>query len=115
MFKKHYDRMRPGATPERVLAIARMIRQKPMGQMEVAKLCELRDDVSALSEGIRYTLAAAEELGLIENREGKYHFVAEDQAVASPGMYPPECSPKGTPPFSKQRSGLCPPTRRFCR
>ena len=94
MFKKHYDRMRPGATPERVLAIARMIRQKPMGQMEVAKLCELRDDVSALSEGIRYTLAAAEELGLIENREGKYHFVAEDQAVASPSGFRRYVSPR---------------------
>ena len=84
MFKNHYDSMRPGATPERVLSIARMIQQKPMGQMEVAKYCELNDDVQTASEGIRYTIAAAEELGLIENREGKYQFIAEPAAIASP-------------------------------
>lgn len=84
MFKKHYDRMRPGATPERVLSLARMIQQKPMGQMEVAKCCELKDDVQTASEGIRYTLSAAEELGLIENQEGKYQFIAEPATIASP-------------------------------
>lgn len=84
MFKNHYDRMRPGATPERVLSLARMIQQKPMGQMEVAKRCELNDDVSTVSEGIRYMISAAEELELIENKEGKYQFVAEPTAIASP-------------------------------
>lgn len=84
MFKNHYDRMRPGATPERVLSLARMIQQKPMGQMEVAKRCELNDNVQTASEGIRYMISAAEELGLIENREGKYQFVAEPTAIATP-------------------------------
>ena len=87
MFKKHYDRMRPGATPERVLSIARMIAQQPLSQMEVAKYCELRDDVSAVSEGIRYSLGAAEELELIKNEEGKYRFAADPAVIASPARF----------------------------
>lgn len=87
MFKKHYDRMRPGATPERVLSIVRMIAQQPLSQMEVAKFCELRDDVSVASEGIRYTLGAAEELGLIENQEGRYRFAADPAAITSPTCF----------------------------
>ena len=87
MFKNHYDRMRPGATPERVLSLARMIQQKPMGQMEVAKRCELNDDVQTASEGIRYMISAAEELRLIENQEGKYQFIAEPTAIASPKQF----------------------------
>lgn len=84
MFKNHYDRMRPGATPERILSIVRMIQQEPMGQIEVAKKCELNENVPTVSEGIRYTIAAAEELGLIENHEGKYRFISETSVISSP-------------------------------
>lgn len=84
MFKKHYDRMRPGATPERVLAIARMIADKPLKTIEVAKLCELKDDVSAPSEGVRYSINTAEELGLIKGQGEKYEFIANPEVISSP-------------------------------
>ena len=84
MFKKHYDRMRPGATPERVLAIARMIADKPLKTIEVAKLSELKDDVSAPSEGVRYSINTAEELGLIKSQGEKYEFIANPEVISSP-------------------------------
>lgn len=87
MFKTHYDPMRPGPTPERVLAIARMVAQQPMTAMEIAQHCELQASIPQISEGVRLSIAAAEELGLITKKDGVCTFCADSTAILSPDSF----------------------------
>jgi hypothetical protein len=75
MFKSHYDNMRPGPTPERVLALSRLISEKKLNGDQIAQYCALKKDAQVGQEAVKYSLAVAEELDLIENKEGTYIFI----------------------------------------
>lgn len=87
MFKTHYDTMRPGPTPERVLSIARMLAKQPMTTQEIARRCELRENVSQISEGIRLSVSTAEELGLIQKKDGICVYIAGQEVISSPAAF----------------------------
>ena len=87
MFKAHYDTMRPGPTPERVLSIARMLALQPMTVQEIVQRCELREDVQQASEGIRLSISTAEELELITKKDGVCLCTAGDDVLSTPASF----------------------------
>ncbi len=64
MFKEN-DNMRPGPTPERVLAICRLVGKGSYSFQDLFKLTELDMDSKTEEESIRRSIEAAEELKLI--------------------------------------------------
>ena len=80
MFKEN-DGMRPGPTPERVLAVCRLVDQGhgSYTSQDLFRLCALDDDANTSDEAIRSSIGAAEELGFIEESEGKKYKLKTDQ------------------------------------
>ena len=70
MFKEN-DHMRPGPTPERVLAICRLLEGNIFSQSELIMLSQMRDEVIS-EESLRYSIEAARELGLIKEENNKF-------------------------------------------
>lgn len=66
------DNMRPGPTPERVLAICRLVENKPYSSEEIFRYCALDPSVPSGEEYIRRSIEAAEELGLIKKIDKDY-------------------------------------------
>lgn len=71
MFKEN-DNMRPGPTPERVLAICRLVNQGNYTSQDLFRLSELDPDSKFEEEAIRRSIEAAEELKLIIKNGDKY-------------------------------------------
>ena len=71
MFKEN-DNMRPGPTPERVLAICRLVNQGSYTSQDLFKLSELDPESKFEEEAIRRSIDAAEELNLIVKTGDKY-------------------------------------------
>lgn len=71
MFKEN-DNMRPGPTPERVLAICRLIGQGSYTNQDLYKLCALNEQPEMNDEAIRFSISAAVELGFIEKKGDRY-------------------------------------------
>ena len=65
MFKEN-DNMRPGPTPERVLAVCRLISQGSYTNQDIYKECALNEDADLNDEAIRSSVDSAEELGFIK-------------------------------------------------
>ena len=63
MFKEN-DNMRPGPTPERVLAICRLLENNSYNQGELYKLSQLSDDPTS-EEAVNHSIQVAKELDLI--------------------------------------------------
>ena len=82
MFKEN-DNMRPGPTPERVLAICRLVNQGAYTTQDLYKLCALDDEVEMHDEAIRSSIDAAEELGFIEKSGEKYDLKIDEKALES--------------------------------
>lgn len=83
MFKAN-DNMRPGPTPERVLAICRLVSQGQYTSTDLFVLSELNKDTKADDEAIRRSIEAAEEVNLIhKNKDGKYELLVEKDVLAS--------------------------------
>lgn len=74
MFKEN-DRMRPGPTPERVLAVCRLVDQGrgSYTSQDLFRLCTLDDDANTNYESIRSSIDAAEELGFIGKSDDKQY------------------------------------------
>ena len=68
MFKEN-DNMRPGPTPERVLAVCRLISQGSYTNQDIYKECALNEDADLNDEAIRSSIDSAEELGFINRCE----------------------------------------------
>ena len=81
MFKEN-DNMRPGPTPERVLAICRLLEGKTYDQTELYKLSQLSDDPVS-EEALSRSIQAAKELGLIKEESGKYELIADPASLES--------------------------------
>ncbi len=81
MFKEN-DNMRPGPTPERVLAICRLLEGNTYDQTELYKLSQLSDEAIS-EEAVNHSVQAAKELALIKEENGKYVLAAEPASLES--------------------------------
>lgn len=81
MFKEN-DNMRPGPTPERVLAICRLVNQGNYTRQDLFKLSEL-DSESKYEEAIGHSIEAAEELNLIVKNGNKYLINIPEASLSS--------------------------------
>lgn len=81
MFKEN-DSMRPGPTPERVLAICRLLERNAYGQTELYKLSQLSNEAVS-EESVKHSVQAAKELGLIKEDKGKYVFAMNADSLES--------------------------------
>lgn len=82
MFKEQ-DNMRPGPTPERVLAICRIVAGGEISSFEIFKLSELDENTTSSEESIRRSIDAAEELGLIKKKTDKYLLNIKEEDLVS--------------------------------
>ncbi len=82
MFKEN-DNMRPGPTPERVLAICRLVNQGDYSFQDLFRLSELDPNCKYEDEAIRRSIEAAEELALIEKKGDKYKLSVNSDALAT--------------------------------
>lgn len=92
MFKDYYDNMRPGPTPERVLAICRVVSGGEFTANEIKKICQLKasdpNDNSPTDEAISGSISAATELGFISKKSsGKYYFVKSEDLISNPASF----------------------------
>ncbi len=81
MFKEN-DSMRPGPTPERVLAICRLVEGIPCDQNELYKLSQLGDE-GISEEAVSHSVQVAKELGLIKDKNGKFVLAIDSNALDS--------------------------------
>lgn len=81
MFKEN-DNMRPGPTPERVLAICRLLEGNTYDQTELYKLSQLSDEGTS-EEAVNHSIQAAKELALIKEENGKYVLAANPVSLES--------------------------------
>lgn len=92
MFKEN-DNMRPGPTPERVLAICRLVNQGKYTSQDLFKLSELDPDSKFEEEAIRRTIEAAEELKLIIKNGDKYSINISADSLESATTFRKTISP----------------------
>ena len=89
MFKKN-DKMRPGPTPERVLAVCRLVDQGRGSYtiQDLFRLCALDDDANTNDEAIRSSIDAAEELEFIEkSNDQKYRLKTDQKNIESANAF----------------------------
>lgn len=82
MFKEN-DNMRPGPTPERVLAVCRLISHGSYTNQDIYKECALNEEADLDDEAIRSSIDSAEELGFIEKNKDKYVLVIDEKHLDS--------------------------------
>lgn len=82
MFKEN-DNMRPGPTPERVLAICRLVGRASYSNQDLFRMSELDSESKFEEESIRRSIEAAEELKLITKVGDKYELSISSESVAS--------------------------------
>lgn len=82
MFKEN-DHMRPGPTPERVLAVCRLVSHGHYSTQDIYKECALDDNADLNDEAIRSSIEAAEELGFIKKHDGQYELIIEEKHLES--------------------------------
>ena len=81
MFKEN-DNMRPGPTPERVLAICRLLKGNSYDQSELYKLSQLSDETTS-EESVYHSIEAAKELFLIKEEDKKYALAIDPVSLES--------------------------------
>lgn len=81
MFKEN-DNMRPGPTPERVLAICRLLEGNSYDQSELYKLSQLSDEATS-EESVYHSIEAAKELFLIKEEDKKYALAIDPVSLES--------------------------------
>ena len=86
MFKEN-DNMRPGPTPERVLAVCRLISQGSYTNQDIYKECALNEDADLNDEAIRSSIDSAEELGFIKKSEDRYELVIDEKYLDTAQEY----------------------------
>ena len=84
MFKEHYDHMRPGPTPERVLAICRLLSSNPLTEEEMKDRIYLtKTAATKIGEEFRNSINTAVELGLISLKDNVYSLSVAPNQVAT--------------------------------
>ena len=84
MFKDHYNHMRPGPTPERVLAICRLLSTNPLTEEEMKDRIYLtKTAATKIGEEFRNSINTAVELGLISLKDNVYSLSVAPNQVAS--------------------------------
>lgn len=85
MFKEHYDNMRPGPTPERVLAVSKLAACMNGTKDDVIKASLLYMQSSTASEidTIRKSIDTAKELGILEEKDGKIKSIVDDKILSN--------------------------------
>lgn len=86
MFKEN-DNMRPGPTPERVLAICRLISQGSYTYQDIYKECTLSEEVEMNDEAIRSSIDSAEELGFIKKNNDIYELSIDEKNLESAKLF----------------------------
>lgn len=84
MFKNHPDPMRMEPTPERVLAVCKMIEKQPMSKEELVQTMTLGGDNLDVNASINVAL---EELHIIDQIDGKLKLVAPGTVLGSPASF----------------------------
>ena len=84
MFKNHPDPMRMEPTPERVLAVCKMIEKQPMPKDELVQTMTLGGENPDVNASITVAL---EELHSIDQIDGKLKLVAPDAVLESPTSF----------------------------
>ena len=79
MFKEN-DSMRPGPTPERVLAICRLLEGNTYDRNELYKLSQLSEEATS-EEAVNHSIQVAKELNLIKEENGKYVLAADPASL----------------------------------
>ena len=88
MFKTHYDHMRPGPTPERVLAICRIVAAGRCTIDEIKERIYLdKSSTSKSGEEFSNSIRVAEELGLIGLKDGLYTLVVDPSQISTPDTF----------------------------
>lgn len=82
MFKEN-DNMRPGPTPERVLAVCRLVSQGSYSNQEIYKKCALDKNADTNDEAIRSSIDSAEELGFIKKTKDRYELLIDEKYLES--------------------------------
>lgn len=85
MFKEN-DNMRPGPTPERVLAICRLLEDNSYNQAEIFTLTQLSEETTS-EESLQHSIEAAKELGLIREEHGKYTLNIHKESLQSASAF----------------------------
>lgn len=84
MFKSNPDYMRMAPTPERVLAVCRLVAQKPISENDLRNAMSLLNpdvDVQPITESVKVALS---ELGLIKNQNGLLTLAVDKSVISSP-------------------------------
>ena len=84
MFKNHPDPMRMEPTPERVLAVCKMIEKHPMSKDELVQTMTLGGDNPDVNASINVAL---EELHIIDQIDGKLKLVTPGDVLKSPTSF----------------------------
>ena len=87
------EKIRPAATPERVLAICRLVGYQKYTKEEINQLCALDKGAKMNDESRRNSFMAAEELGLIELVNGKYILKISEKDLENPVTFRRAISP----------------------
>jgi hypothetical protein len=83
MFKEHYDHMRPGPTPERVLAICRILSSNPLTEEEMKDRIYLTKTAATKFGDEWDAVKAAAELGLISFKDNVYSLSVDPNQIAT--------------------------------
>ena len=83
MFKTHYDNMRPGPTPERVLALCRLLIATPLTENEIKDRIYLTKTAATKFADEWDTVKAAAELGLISFKDNVYSLSVDPSLIAT--------------------------------
>ena len=83
MFKEHYDHMRPGPTPERVLAICRLLSSNPLTEEEMKDRIYLTKTAATKFGDEWDAVKAAAELGLISFKDNVYSLSVDPNQIAT--------------------------------
>ena len=84
MFKSNPDFMRMAPTPERVLAVCRLVAQKPISENDLRDAMSLLNadvDTQPITESVGVALS---ELGLIKNQNGLLTLAVDENVISSP-------------------------------
>ena len=83
MFKEHYDNMRPGPTPERVLAVCRLLSSTPLTEDEIKDRIYLTKTAATKFGDEWDSVKAAAELGLISFKDNVYSLSVDPSLIAT--------------------------------
>lgn len=84
MFKSNPDFMRMAPTPERVLAVCRLVAQKPISETDLRDAMSLLNadvDIQPITESVNVALS---ELDLMKNQNGLLTLAVDESIISSP-------------------------------